>query len=153
MLKIWSHIFQPTHLRKGGSDWIPSHGWKELRWETHCNHLHCWIRRTCHQRTRSALMVYWWLWRVSVPGGRQKCLLMPGLAMAYCPTFKRWVHWRGWWTKQIKKQMYLLQTPYLSAIHLTKNSSFEMHVLYMPFDSFCRKLFSWWAQTPIFNIQ
>jgi len=25
MLKIRSHVFQPTHLRRGGSDWIPEY--------------------------------------------------------------------------------------------------------------------------------
>ena len=50
--------------------------------ETHCNHLHCWIWQTCHWRTGSTLTVYWRSWRVSLLGGRRKCLLMPGLAVS-----------------------------------------------------------------------
>ena len=39
MLKIQSHVFQPTHLRTGRSDWTPfqwvkrKEGWSELRWK------------------------------------------------------------------------------------------------------------------------
>ena len=69
--------------------WERKGGWRELRWErnalqsssTHCNHLHCWIRWTCHRRTRSTLTVYWRSWRVSLLGGGRKCLLMPGLVV------------------------------------------------------------------------
>ena len=84
MLKIRSHVFQPTHLRRGGSDWIPFHGWSVKRGEGSWGgkELHCWIRRTCHQRTESTLTAYWRRWRVSTLGGRRKCLLMPSLAVS-----------------------------------------------------------------------
>ena len=49
---VSSDTLQPTHLRRGGRDWIPFHGWSVKRgegsWggkETHCILLHCWIRR------------------------------------------------------------------------------------------------------------
>jgi len=119
MLKIWSHVFQPTHLRRGGSNWMPFHGWSVKRgegsWcgkETHCNHLHCWIRRTCHQRTGSTPTVYWRRWRVSVLGGRRRCLLMPGLAVnpwrrhqfvdAYCCW--SWIPLRKWPAALIRRR-------------------------------------------------
>ena len=91
MLKIPNRVFLPTRPRRGGSDWIPFHGWSVKRgegsWderETHCSQLRCWIRRTCHGHTGSTLTAYWRGWRVSLLGSRRKCLLMPG------PTVSPW---------------------------------------------------------------
>jgi len=84
MLKIPNRVFLPTRPWRGGSDWIPFHGWSVKRgegsWdarETYCSHLDCWIRRTCHRRTGSTLTFYWRSWRVSLLGSRRKRLLMP----------------------------------------------------------------------------
>ena len=79
----------------------------------------CGMLCSCHLsqelRTGSTLTVYWRRWRVSVLGGRRKCLLMPGLAVSpwrrhrfvdtcYCWS---WIPLRKWSAALIRRRRHV----------------------------------------------